>query len=695
MNSLPAILLLFWFPDGTDTGTAHFAENIPLPALSEIAWRADTLHTEKAPPGHILMDEASSDTLYREEPPPEIHSSDEPADTLREKKMSITPLSISYPSSYHKISNDSLSRWELWSGSGEWLSRQPGVIAFQLGGLGRNDGFLIRGHEHRHQRTFRDGIPLNERLFGSANRMRLPHYSRMAAIYEGSGYTRSRHEITTRQYHVSKPLTLVNYEQTSNDYRNTEGFLTRNFSPATNLSLYYQGKNEEAAYRNSGMDGRNAGIGFHHYLTPNWLTEGGWHYAGTEQGEPGGYRIPDMFTFPFDRFAATPYQPTANSTMRNSLFYLTAYQRKKESADVSSQFSLYYDRYRRQFEGVSDSSYVRTISSGLSARHTQKQGFLKLQGNILAEGVRLDKDRFDSMEKEGWIYSKGRLNTTLYLPFDFQLGSWVEADWRSDGYTGFEAGGRFKWYPSHYFSLYGSYAEGSQMPLPGFLYWQRQTVKGNRQLENERIRRAETGFRFKKNSWSFGGEAYASLYDEPILLQSDTMFVNAGAYTSAGATGWLKRDTRRYEFLLSLTFQQYFSDGYRIENQMLDKSGQRLWSRASFYYKNYIYNKAAFMKAGFYLQVSPTLYRTYQYYPEIDYWDPNSWNPEAGINEGQALPEFFRLDLEMTARVRSAFFLLRMENALDSWLVPGYFESAYYPMPSRRFRFGIRWVLRN
>jgi hypothetical protein len=36
-----------------------------------------------------------------------------------------------------------------------------------------------------------------------------------------------------------------------------------------------------------------------------------------------------------------------------------------------------------------------------------------------------------------------------------------------------------------------------------------------------------------------------------------------------------------------------------------------------------------------------------------------------------------------------------VENALDNWLLPGYFETAWQPMPPNRLRFGIRWVLRN
>ncbi|MEX2656248.1 MAG: putative porin, partial [Balneolales bacterium] len=187
----------------------------------------------------------------------------------------------------------------------------------------------------------------------------------------------------------------------------------------------------------------------------------------------------------------------------------------------------------------------------------------------------------------------------------------------------------------------------------------------------------------------------ASQYDQPILVGQDTTFVQAGSYSSIGLTAWAGLHGKSVELKISGSFQQYLSDDLRIENQMLDLSGQRAWTRVSFYYKNYIYERAAFMKAGFYVQVSPTSYRSSQYYPAMDYWDPNSWSPGTDVTVAQALPEFIRLDLDMTTRIRSVIFLFRLENALDNWLMPGYFETAYQPMPSRRFRFGIRWVLRN
>jgi len=607
----------------------------------------------------------------------------------------VTPLSMRDPVAFHIASNDSLSRWQLWSDQGEWLTRQPGVISFQLGGLGRNDGFLIRGHDTRNQRILREGIPLNERIFGSANRKRLPHYSRLATSYENMSPIRYQSEFQTVRYHVTRPLTFINYEQTTFDYRSTEGFLTRNITPSTNISIAYWGKNEGQSYRNRTMGGRNAEVTLYHFLNDSWMVEGGFNYSGLQLGEPVNYRPYDMFNFLFNRFEAVPDQQQARSSVRNSLLRVTAYHRTTPDRDATTRISLYHDRYRRLHYDNTDSSFVRTLTTGIAGRQHLPVGPVELQGDVYSEWSVIDRDRFESMDVDSWLYTEARATLSLPLPNRSRLFGWMQSGWRSDGFTDAEIGTGINWRLIRGVAIYGSYAIGEQMPRPGHLYLTRSAISGDEDLVNETIQRGVAGIRMDGRSWDIGAELHGNYHRNPILVGQDSVFVQPEPYLAAGATAWLGYNGNRMEFSLSGTFLQYFSDQPATENQLLDRSGQRMWTRASFYYKNYIFNRAAYLKTGFYVQASPTLYRSSQYYPSMDYWDPNSWHPSPGITEAEPLPEFVRLDLDMTARVRSAIFLFRLENALDNWLFPGYFETAYQPMPSMRLRFGIRWLLRN
>ncbi len=626
------------------------------------------------------------DTLAVEDPGP--------VDPVR-RHDPVTPLVMRDPLSFRLVTTDSLSRWELWSDQGEWVSRQPGVISSQLGGQGRNDGFVIRAHEPRHQRLLRDGIPLNERIFGSANRKRLPHYSRIATVHENTLPIRYQSEFQTIRYHVSRPLTFINYEQTTFDYRSTEGFLARNITPSTNISMAYWGKNEGESYRNRTMGGRNAEVTLYHFLNDSWMVEGGFSYNGIQLGEPENYRPYDMFNFLFNRFEAVPDEPQGRSSVRNSLFRVTAYHRTDQDRPASTRISLYHDRYRRFHYDSIDSSSVRTLTTGAAGRKHLALGPIAFQGDLYSEWSVIDQDRFNTMDITSWVYTEARGTLSLPLPNRSRLYGWLQSGWRTDGHADAEIGTGIDWRLIRGLSVYGSYAFGEQMPRPGHLYRINATITGNSGLGNETIHRGVAGIRLDTRRWTAGAELHASHHRNPILIGIDSVFVQPDPHLAAGATAWLGYDGNRLEFSISNTFLQYFSDSTVPESQLLDRSGQRIWTRASVYYKNYIYNQAAFLKAGFYVQASPTLYRSQQYNPAMDYWDSNSWHPSPDVIEGQPLPEFVRMDFDVTARVRNAIFLFRVENALDNWLIPGYFETAWQPMPPNRLRFGIRWVLRN
>ncbi|MEX0681068.1 MAG: hypothetical protein WD097_06765, partial [Balneolales bacterium] len=413
-------------------------------------------------------------------------------DTLQIQNPAV-PLIIQMPFAYDTVTNDSLIRWELWSDYGEWRARQRGVIAYRLGGFGRNDGFLIRAHENRHQRIYRDGIPMNERIFGSVNRNRLPHYSRVGSVHEFSAPIRFRSEINTRRYYVTRPLTFINYEQTAFDYRSAEGFLTRNITLATNLSIAYWGKNENEGYRNNSMGGRNIAVSMYHFPNNSWMIEGGFYYSGLQLGEPHGYQISDMFTFAFNRFEVFPMESFAESSMRNAIIQLTAYYRRHPDQQARTRTGIYHDRYRRLHYDETDSSFVRTLTTGVFGRHIQMLGPIEVQGEFYSEWSVIDRNRYLSMMVDSWVFTRGQSQLTLPLSSRSKLYGWMEASWRTDGFTDYEIGSKADWRIFNGWSLYGSYARGEMMPQPGHLYWHRLPVYGNSKLKNEIIQRAEAG----------------------------------------------------------------------------------------------------------------------------------------------------------------------------------------------------------
>lgn len=654
--------------------------------LNAVATRADTLNAVETPADTLNAVETRTDT-------PDADSEEQ--DTTRVVK----PLRIDTPTQWNpawsESLNDSLARWELWSHYGERLSRQAGVVSIQQGGHGRNDGFLIQGYETRHQRIMQDGIPRNERIFGSVNRNRLMHYSRMATVQSATSYLNHETEIYRRRYYLSRPLTFINFEQSAYNYRSTEALVSQNVNPSTNISLAYWGKNQSEGYRRNDMGGRNAEVLLAHHLNEQWVIEGGFEYSGLQLSEHDGYLMADMGQFSFNRFEAMPNQSSAASSVRNSLFRINAWHRASEQQAATSRLAFYHDRYRRSYYQTTDSSFVLTATTGLTMRHVQHLGPFTLQADLLSEWTLVSEDRHDSLPRGSWFYNRARITGATVLPASAILTAWAQAGVRTDSFSEYETGLHVHLPLPGGLMAYGSLSAGTLMPQPGHVYWNRAAVYGNSGLQSEFIQRLQGGMHYTQGSWNADINLHAGNTRRPILVGRDTTFVQAGSYISMGASGRVAYESRRVEAALSGTFHQYVSDDNRFENRLLDLSGQRVITRMSFHYKNYAFNRAAFFKSGFYVLVSPSAYRTSRYYPEMDYWDPNGWNPYSDLDEAQAIPQFVRLDLDLTARVRSALFLFRLENALDNLLLPGYFETAYQPMPSMRYRFGIRWILRN
>src|SRR5699024_9898087 len=113
----------------------------------------------------------------------------------------------------------------------------------------------------------------------------------------------------------------------------------------------------------------------------------------------------------------------------------------------------------------------------------------------------------------------------------------------------------------------------------------------------------------------------------------------------------------------------------------------RIWFKGGAYWKGYLFNRAAYVKAGVSGMISPSRYQSEHYNPELDFWQPAS--------NDQQLPVFNNLDVDLSARIRSIIFVLRFQNVLDDVSQRGYFETAGYPMSQRRFMLGVRALFRN
>jgi hypothetical protein len=116
--------------------------------------------------------------------------------------------------------------------------------------------------------------------------------------------------------------------------------------------------------------------------------------------------------------------------------------------------------------------------------------------------------------------------------------------------------------------------------------------------------------------------------------------------------------------------------------------GARFWNRSWIYWSGFLFDRATFVKTGFHATLVPMGYHSPAYSPLNDQWTD-------GNRAGALIDPFYRIDYDLTARVRNLFLYLRYEHLNQNAGQFGYQETALYPMPGRHLRFGMKVVLRN
>ncbi|HCD52785.1 MAG TPA: hypothetical protein DEQ34_10080, partial [Balneolaceae bacterium] len=109
----------------------------------------------------------------------------------------------------------------------------------------------------------------------------------------------------------------------------------------------------------------------------------------------------------------------------------------------------------------------------------------------------------------------------------------------------------------------------------------------------------------------------------------------------------------------------------------------KVWIRNDAFWKGYAFNRATYIKMGVRTLLAPFPYSSAYFNNELQFWQSNT------ASESE-LFAFFRMDAEVSARVRRIMVVIRWENTLEGLGQLGYFETATYPMPGRRLVVGIR-----
>jgi hypothetical protein len=228
----------------------------------------------------------------------------------------------------------------------------------------------------------------------------------------------------------------------------------------------------------------------------------------------------------------------------------------------------------------------------------------------------------------------------------------------------------------------------SNIPSIQSQFWDGNRYSGNPDLENEMGYSATGDLQLILNSkLRFGLKGRYKISENSVWISSDTTFINSSEYDQMTGTFYGNFENHLFEFSSSATIQQFNYSEADPLNSSINEQDQVLWVRNSAFVKGYVFDRAAYLKMGFKTLLSPLAYGARTYNTELGIWQGNSME--------QDIPPFFRLDAELSARIRGIMVVMRWENALDGFGQAGYFEAAGFPMPPRRLLVGIRAQFRN
>jgi hypothetical protein len=636
--------------------------------------RADTARTN--PP----------DTL-QSNPPDTLHTT--PTDTLESAKPKITYKVRRWH--YHApllsktSATDSTLRWQVWLNWIEKKNRDPGVITTRLGTISRDNAMQINAHTPEYQRLYWEDISMNDPVTGIADWSYMPLH-KIKNMYENDLGTVHRTTFDVKEYYLTKPLTKLKYTQSSYDTRGLEFMASYNFTRKTNAELSYWNRKGGGAYPNSKVSGNQFYGRITHILDHHQEVKLNFISNKYNNSKPFGYIIQNPFLYNFNRFNTTAVEPSGHEDKSSSILILHYYRRPDTTKPANLHLSVFMKSTKRKTIYSADTVSYKVHDFGAALHKWYRTGPLSVEGSASLDYF-IHPSAGSSLNTGNWFLFNAEGKVT-FSPFHFlQVSGLGNVRSRTDGYSDGRLGLRVNIAPSSLFALNLGYTTGSRMPTLQQLYWQARQYHGNTNLSTQKIT-AWYG-RLTVNPYQgtkIGVAAYLKQINDGILIGADSSFSNSSPYSSLSTDIFAHYSSTHWELSGSATLQQFGHFLTANNNPLPVNEDHRIWFKAGAYVKGYLFKHATYVKLGLSGVISPQPYKPLHYYPSLGFWGPRN-------NEN--IPSFNRLDVDLSARLRWIMFVLRYENVLDDVTQPGYFETSGFPMPERRFIFGIRVFFRD
>ncbi len=583
-----------------------------------------------------------------------------------------------------EVADDSLLRWQIWPNWGDYYAYRKDVISFRQGTIGRFDAFQISGYNPYEQTLNLEGIDLSNPITGLVNYNYVPHH-KIGSLHDqkSSGY---HADVELKKYYILEPVSYMNYDEAKYNYRNLEFMVTQNLTERINIELSFWDRRDGDNYPRNEVLGNQILARAYHYLNQNVQLRTIYLRNQFELDESFGYQVTNPLAFSFDRFVSSPkvsgassetsrrdwltgiyFRPDSNS-VENTGFEITLTKNEFDLPSASRD-TLEWDL--RNYSGKA----FRVIGSDLFSLKLDVQGSY----HTFKKNRNINKEDWSDIQVGGEIESK--LDQNLQV---FGKGRFLQ---RSDGFTDTEIGGGAK-LKINSIDVLVSGTFFSRMPSIQELYWSGKNFTSNSNLRNEEGISVYTEVTMGLGDLiQIGASGRIKQSNNDAFLGNDSTFVNSGDISLISGTVYGSFENHLFEVESSATIDAFNEVSPQNSGTPLDYDEQKLWIRNNAFIKGYAFDRATYVKLGVRTTLSPLSYGSKFYNTELQYWQANSAEVD--------IPAFFRLDAELSARVRAMMIVMRWENALDGVGQLGYFEAASFPMSGRRFIVGIRAKFRN
>ena len=607
-----------------------------------------------------------------------------------EKVIRVNPWKNRIPSFSTKVTNDSLLRWNIFPNWGDFYAYRNNTISYRLGTIGRIDAFNIGGFDQYEQNLWLDDVIMNDPVSGLINYNYVPHH-KIGSVFESySGNFNSY--INIRDYYITEPVSYLNFDEASHNYRNLEFFVSQNTAPGTNVEVSYWDRRDGGFYPNNEVEGSQIMGRIYHHLGNNYQIQGMILRNDFRNDESGGYVINNPSTFGFGEFTSQPRSSSGNSEILRNDIKFGLYERKDTTSNETGSLVFSRTKTDRLVRINSDTLSREILTHRAQLFKKVEVSKLSIKSNALLSYS--NNKAGNSILRNNWLLIDAGADAEFDLSEKVQLvasGKFISRNTQHSGSI-FSAGVGFGSTEGFNTKIVATHHD--KIPTIQTLYWSSRNYSGNPSLKNEQISSLYGEANIPLGSFlDIGISGRLKLTKSRILLDTDSTFSNANIQDMAFTSGYIRFINNRLEIESSVNYETTLKFDSDQTHSTYGSVDTKLWIRNSLFYKNYAFNRAAFIKLGVRTLLSPVAYESQFYNTELNYWQSNSLTSDESIQF--FVPAFFRLDAELSARVRAIMVVIRWENALDGLGQAGYFETSSFPMPPRRLIVGIRAQFRN